>query len=75
MAKNLLIVLSIVVLGLSLASAQTASDRKEAIALVEKDGSGWVDYFYRNPKTGKEEDKTTYLKRVDDLVICCGIYR
>lgn len=49
--------------------------RKEIIEKAKTDGSGWVDYFYLNPKTGKEEDKTTYLKRVGDLVICCGVYR
>jgi signal transduction histidine kinase len=49
--------------------------RKEIIEKAKTEGSGWVDYFYLNPKTGKEEDKTTYLKRVGDLVICCGVYR
>ena len=49
--------------------------RKEIIEKAKTEGSGWVDYFYRNPQTGKEEDKTTYLKRVVDLVICCGVYR
>jgi signal transduction histidine kinase len=49
--------------------------RKEIIEKAKTEGSGWVDYFYLNPQTGKEEDKTTYLKRVGDLVICCGVYR
>ena len=49
--------------------------RKEIIEKAKAEGSSWVDYFYLNPQTGKEEDKTTYLKRVGDLVICCGIYR
>jgi len=49
--------------------------RKEIVEKAKSEGSGWVDYFYLNPKTGKEEDKTTYLKKVGDLVICCGVYR
>jgi len=49
--------------------------RKEIIEKAKTEGSGWVDYFYLNPQTGEEEDKTTYLKRVGDLVICCGVYR
>jgi cytochrome c len=49
--------------------------RKEIIEKAKTEGSGWVDYFYLNPQTGKEEDKTTYLKKVGDLVICCGVYR
>ena len=49
--------------------------RKEIIEKAKAEGSGWVDYFYLNPQTGKEEDKTTYLLKVGDLVICCGVYR
>jgi cytochrome c len=49
--------------------------RKEIIDKAKTEGSGWVDYFYLNPQTGKEEEKTTYLKKVGDLVICCGVYR
>jgi cytochrome c len=49
--------------------------RKEIIEKAKTEGGGWVDYFYLNPQTGKEEDKTTYLKKVGDLVICCGVYR
>lgn len=49
--------------------------RKEIIDLAKSQGSGWVDYFYLNPQTKKEEDKTTYLRKVEDLVICCGVYR
>jgi cytochrome c len=49
--------------------------RKEIIEKAKAEGSGWVDYFYMNPQTAKEEDKTTYLKKVGELVICCGVYR
>jgi len=49
--------------------------RKEIIEKARAQGSGWVDYYYLNPQTKMEEDKTTYLRRVDDLVICCGVYR
>lgn len=49
--------------------------RKEIIEKAKSQGSGWVDYFYLNPVTKKEEDKTTYLRRVEDLVICCGVYK
>lgn len=49
--------------------------RKEIIDKAKSAGSGWVDYFYLNPQTGKEEAKTTYLKKAGDMVICCGAYR
>lgn len=49
--------------------------RKDAVELAKKSGSGWVDYKYKNPQSGKVEPKTTYLKKVGDIIICCGTYK
>ncbi len=49
--------------------------RKEIVELAKTKGSGWVDYKYKNPETAKTEAKTTYLKKVGDLILCCGIYK
>lgn len=49
--------------------------RKEISEKAKAEGSGWVDYWYLNPQTGKEESKTTYFKKVGDLIICCGAYK
>lgn len=49
--------------------------RKDIIDMAKAKGSGWVDYVYTNPKTLEDEAKTTYFEKVDDLVICCGIYK
>jgi len=49
--------------------------RKEIIELAKKSGSGWVDYKYKNPQSNKIEQKTTYLKKAGDVVICCGAYK
>jgi len=49
--------------------------RKEIIETATAKGSGWVDYKYKNPKTKEIESKTTYFERIEDLVICCGIYK
>ncbi len=38
-------------------------------------GSGWVDYQYENPVNGKVMPKTTYLEKVEDLIVCAGAYR
>ena len=38
-------------------------------------GKGWVDYQYKNPTSGKIEPKTTYILRVDDVVLEAGIYK
>lgn len=49
--------------------------RKDIVELAKAKGSGWVDYKYKNPETGKIEDKTTYLLKVGDIILCCGIYK
>ncbi|MDR7050292.1 signal transduction histidine kinase [Duganella sp. 3397] len=49
--------------------------RREIIDLAAKKGSGWVDYQYKNPATGKLEPKTTYILRVGDIVLEAGIYK
>lgn len=49
--------------------------RREIIELAQKNGKGWVDYQYKNPATGKIAPKTTYILRVDDVVLEAGIYK
>ncbi len=49
--------------------------RREIIDLAAAKGKGWVDYQYKNPTTGKIEPKTTYILRVDDVVLEAGIYK
>jgi hypothetical protein len=34
-----------------------------------------VDYKYKNAETGKVEEKTTWVRKVGNLVLCCGVYR
>ena len=49
---------------------------KDILALgMSKEGKGWVDYKWPNPSTGTIDAKRTYVERVDDVVIGCGIYR
>ena len=49
--------------------------RREIIELAAKSGKGWVDYSYKNPSNGKIEPKTTYIMRLDDIVLEAGIYK
>ncbi|MGZ5201862.1 MAG: cache domain-containing protein [Telluria sp.] len=49
--------------------------RREIIELAASKGKGWVDYQYKNPKSGKIEPKTTYVVKVDDMVLEAGIYK
>ncbi len=49
--------------------------RKDIVDTAKSKGSGWVDYKYKNPTSGKIEEKTTYLLKAGDVIFCCGIYR
>lgn len=49
---------------------------KDILAIgMSKAGKGWVDYKWPNPSTGKLDGKRTYVERVDDVIIGCGIYK
>jgi cytochrome c len=49
--------------------------RRDFIQTALTKGSGWVDYKYQNPKTKAMEMKSTYVEKVEDIIICCGIYK
>ena len=49
--------------------------RREIIELAAAKGKGWVDYHYKNPTSGKIEPKTTFIQRVEDVVLEVGIYK
>ena len=36
---------------------------------------GWVEYDIANPTTGKVQTKMSFVQRVDDLYVGCGVYR
>jgi cytochrome c len=38
-------------------------------------GKGWVDYKWPNPVTKVVEPKSSYIERVGDVLIGCGIYK
>ena len=49
---------------------------KDILALgMGKEGKGWIDYKWPNPATGTIDAKRTYVERVDDVIIGCGIYK
>jgi hypothetical protein len=45
------------------------------IEIARTKGKGWYDYKWPNPVTKAIELKSTYLERVDDVLIGTGIYR
>ena len=42
--------------------------------LARKQGSGSVDYVWRNPATNAVEQKHTLIQRVDDVLLGVGYY-
>lgn len=48
---------------------------KEMLEVGMTKGSGWVDYKYVNPATKKIEQKSSYVMKVDDLVLGSGFYK
>lgn len=36
---------------------------------------GWVEYDIANPTTGKVQTKMSFVQRVDDLYVGCGVYK
>ena len=48
---------------------------REILATAKTRGSGWVDYKYPNPLSGKVEQKTSYVELVDGMVIGSGVYK
>ncbi|CAN7625753.1 cache domain-containing protein [Duganella sp. LjRoot269] len=49
---------------------------KDILALgTAAEGKGWVDYKWPNPVTGQIDGKRTYVERVDDVIIGCGVYK
>ena len=53
--------------------------RDEILATALKDGRGWVDYYFSNPKTGELGHKNTYFELArgsdgKDYIIGCGKY-
>lgn len=48
---------------------------KRFIEVAKDKGHGWVDYIWPNTVTKAVEQKSTYVEKVDDLLIGVGIYK
>ena len=45
------------------------------IELAKTKGQGWVDYKWVNPQTKAIDQKSSYIEKVDDMIVGCGIYK
>ena len=48
---------------------------KERVELAAAKGTFWQDYKFTNPVTKKIEPKTSYCEKLNDAVVCGGIYK
>jgi cytochrome c len=48
---------------------------KQFIDIAKTKGSGWLDYQWPDPVTKSVRPKSTYVEKVDDVVIGCGVYK
>lgn len=48
---------------------------KGFIETVNAKGKGWVDYKWPNPVTKAVEQKSSYVEKVDDMIVGSGIYK
>jgi len=48
---------------------------KERVELAQKQPSFWQEYKFTNPLTRKIEPKQMYCERLDDVVVCGGVYK
>ncbi len=47
---------------------------KERVALAKTNDSFWQSYKFKNPVTDKVEAKQTYCQRLQETVVCSGVY-
>jgi signal transduction histidine kinase len=48
---------------------------KERVDFAKTKASFWTDYKFSNPLSKKIEPKTAYCERLDDTIVCGGIYK
>ncbi|MBL8351033.1 MAG: cache domain-containing protein [Burkholderiaceae bacterium] len=48
---------------------------KERVELAQSKGTFWQDYKFTNPVSKKIEPKQMYCEKLDDSVVCGGIYK
>jgi len=48
---------------------------KERLELAQAKGTFWQDYKFTNPVSKKIEPKSAYCEKLEDVVVCGGVYR
>jgi cytochrome c len=65
-------------IGLDLMKISDSNGRKyfqEVVEIANAKGSGTIEYWWTNPSTQHIELKDLYFEKVDDIIICSGVYQ
>jgi signal transduction histidine kinase len=48
---------------------------RQMVDIAKTKGNGWVEYKWPNPVTKSVEAKSSYVERVEDVLVGAGIYK
>lgn len=48
---------------------------QEVVTTANHRGHGVVEYWWTNPATQRVEPKNVYFEKIDDIIICSGVYQ
>ena len=48
---------------------------REIIEKARTAGQGWCEYLWKNPATGRTEEKSAYFEAVGNMFVACGVYK
>lgn len=65
-------------IGLNIVAFPDATGKAYGREIVEGArgaGSGWVDYVFADPLTGRLMPKSSYFERAGEVIVYCGVYK
>ena len=65
-------------LGKSLVNLKDSTGRtfvQEMLGLAKAKGEGWIDYDWPNSLSKKIEHKSTYVRKIGDVIVGVGAYK
>ncbi|SFV11509.1 cache domain-containing protein [Pseudoduganella namucuonensis] len=48
---------------------------REELKLAKEKGKGWVDFQWLNPVSKNMEPRSSYIEKVDDLIVLTGVFQ
>ena len=61
--------------GRDMSGLKDADGKAFVMEIAAVEGEGTVDFKWQNPKTDAIEDKTSFCKQVEAVIVCVGAYK